>query len=79
MTNLCDDEGSQNCPTAHVFIVSVARVPEEIKDEIKTLQDCGDLEPAYRDAASLRLMDLWDELERLRGERTWKHFSGPAS
>ena len=55
MTKLCDDEGSQNCPTAHVFIVSVARVPEEIKDEIKTLQDCGDLEPAYRDAASLRL------------------------
>jgi hypothetical protein len=44
MTKLCDDEGSQNCPTAHVFIVSAARVPEEIKDEIKTLQDCGDLE-----------------------------------
>ena len=65
MTNLCDDEGGPNSPTPHVCIVSVARAPEEIKDEIMTLQDCGDLEPAYRDAASLRLMELWDELERL--------------
>ena len=41
------------------------RTIEEIKDEIETLQDCGDLDPAYRDAASLRLMELWDELEEL--------------
>jgi hypothetical protein len=41
------------------------RTIEEIKDEIETLQDCGDLDPVYRDAASLRLMELWDELEHI--------------
>jgi hypothetical protein len=65
MTNLCDDEGCPNRPTPHVCIMSVDRAPEEIKDEIKTLQDCGDMDPAHQRAASLRLMDLWDELERI--------------
>jgi len=39
------------------------RTIEEIKDEIESLEGCGDLPDALRDAASLRLMQLWDELE----------------
>ena len=41
------------------------RTIEDIKDEIETLQDCGDLDPCLRDHASERLMELWDELERV--------------